>query len=308
MTRGSRRGEDRYTPLFACFTSRSLTPPPTPLSLTRPHGSPRSTLLKLLSYRAPPPLTRSAGRALARRPPRLCMREQAAHRAPLLAATSPSPFCARLHAFISFWCGIFIVQPLAPNLRPLVKAVKCSLKQADASSTETRSLVCCVHLADGKLDLLYATGIHSSTPMIKDDVPRGYKQVFDTISGRGPPPPDLADQVRQPFALPSTSQLPLPGAPSSPSASAVDVSIVDTESGASGSSKAKTGDLSALRTELAAPGASCGDSGASSVLKEDFQPVLAGVSIPQLVRGGYDYRENADVEGPGSAVSECPSP
>ncbi|KAK1869077.1 hypothetical protein I4F81_011559 [Pyropia yezoensis] len=75
-----------------------------------------------------------------------------------------------------------------PQLSPMVKAVKFSLKQIDAMSKGSYTFVCCARSERGKLALLHVTDAPpGSTGRVNDNVAQAMKRLFEAVSTNNPP-------------------------------------------------------------------------------------------------------------------------
>lgn len=176
------------------------------------------------------------------------------------------------------------------DLQPLVKNVKFSLRQLDDASGPQCFLVCCARLADGKLVLLHCTDFAKGSSSARQDVARGMKQIYSAFPSAG----SLAMTL-----LPSASS----GGRSTPDlSSSPPPSVAPREDHVVGGADASVpvGNSPSLPPAPSIPAAVGDITGARRPLilvsPADIPRLPAGVTIPELLGGGYDSNVDAETQ------------
>lgn len=183
------------------------------------------------------------------------------------------------------------------DLQPLVKNVKYSLRQLDEASGPQCFFVCCARLADGKLALLHCTNFDKESSSARQEVSRGMKQICSAFSATASaaaaaPAPSTSSDVRLTPEPSSTS------APSTPP---------DDDTGGNSDAARPVEQPASLPPPPAPSLPAAFDQPPSHVRSvtflspADLPRLSAGVTIPELVGGGYDSNLDADVEEHGLA-------
>lgn len=176
------------------------------------------------------------------------------------------------------------------DLQPLVKNVKFSLRQLDEASGPQCFFVCCARLADGKLVLLHCTDFAKGSSSARQDVARGMKQIYSAFPSAGSlvmtPPRSAASGGR---STPDLSVSPSPSvAPREDHVVRVDEANVP------------VGSSPSLPPAPSIPAAVVDLTGAGRppmfVSPADLPRLPAGVTIPELVGGGYDSNIDGETQ------------
>lgn len=181
-----------------------------------------------------------------------------------------------------------------PQLSPMVKAVKFSLKQIDAMSKGSYTFVCCARSERGKLALLHVTDAPpGSTGRVNDNAAQAMKRLFEAVSTNNSP----VERDRLPS---SAGTEPAVAGPLSVSASARSSGTKDTGSVTAAppavNRSATTLGRSADRNARSRPASLDGGVSFHGVGVAAELPCLPpDIGVPELVGGGFDFE--ADVPG-----------
>lgn len=178
----------------------------------------------------------------------------------------------------------------SPDIYPLVKGLRFSLKQVDEVSGLRYTFECCVKHPNGKFALLHASAWSSGSARgVKDATALAMKRLFDSVAPSSAPAEDRAPR----------SQLAQPRTPVVPAGS---VSVSAPSSATGGNQPSLNGASAASLSNTSPP--TLPKATRSATLPEftggvpkDPPPLPADIVVPELVGGGVDYEADADDKG-----------
>lgn len=178
----------------------------------------------------------------------------------------------------------------SPDIYPLVKGLRFSLKQVDEVSGLRYTFVCCVKHPNGKLELLHASALSSgSATGVKDATALAMKRLFNSVA-----PSSAPAEVSAPHSQLAQPRTPV-GPAGSVSASASSSAIRDNQPFLSGAFAASLRNTSPPTLPEGTRSATGPDSTVG--VSKDPPPVPAEILVPELVGGGFYYEADADDKG-----------
>lgn len=170
----------------------------------------------------------------------------------------------------------------SPDILPLVKAARFSLKQLDELSAERYAFLCCARRDNSKLALLHASALSASgAKKLKDVTAVAMKRLFDAFeqsraTAQNPRPRSSVGQEQRQAGI-------LGSAPASAAASATG----GNRSISGDASVTCLGNLASSSSPSVAGFAFDGES--SQDAQVEMPPLPASIAIPELVGGVFEY-------------------